>query len=164
MFAQQRLVPGMFIGRVGEGHWTEPFLFQAPLIKLPTGISEDEIQASLASLRTLPTKFDDVFAKWQPHPVVEISRPEKRATPSLSENDLRLLRKVVANPGKSVSHYSRETRLNGKRLAEIRQRLAAQGYIREHSVALKARGRAAIIIEPLASAMDAVRANPEAQL
>ena len=162
-FAQQRPVPGMFVGRVGEGNWTEPFLFRAPFIKLPGGINDSEIEASLAPLLSLPTKFDDTFSNWQPHPVVDVSKTEKTATAALSENDLRLLRKVVSNPGKSVSYYSRETRLNGKRLAEIRRRLVGQGYIREHSVALNSRGRASIVIEPLAPARDAVRANPEDQ-
>ena len=69
----------------------------------------------------------------------------------------------MATPGKSISHYCRVTRLNGKRLAEIRKRLVTQGYIREHSVALNPRGRASIVIEPLAPATDAVRANPENQ-
>jgi hypothetical protein len=160
-FSQNGLVPGMFVGRVGEGGWTEPFLFNGPQIKLPAGLSELEIQSSLAPLLSLPTKFDDTFARWQPHSVVEVAEPAETATPSLSENELHLLRLVVANPGKPVSFYCRTGRFNGKRLAEMRQRLVAQGYIREHSVALNARGRASIIIEPLAPATDAVRANPE---
>lgn len=164
LFAQQRLVPGLFVGRVGEGDWTEPFLFHVPAAKLPQGIAESEIQSSLSPLLALPTTFDDAFVNWQPHPIVEVAKPENNAAPSLTENELRLLREIVSNPGKPISYYCRKTRLNGKRLAGIRQRLVAQGYIREHALALNSRGRSCIVIEPLALAIEAVRANPEVQL
>jgi hypothetical protein len=162
-YAQHRLVPGMFVGRVGEGSWTEPFLFSAPQIKLAAGLSDVEVQSSLSPLRELPAKFDDRFAHWQLHPIAEVAKPAESATPLLSETELRFLRVLVSSPGHAVSFYCRTTRLNGKRLVEIRQRLIAQGYIREHAVVLNARGRgrSSIVIEPLAPAIEAVRANPE---
>lgn len=163
-FAQQRLVPGMFVGRMAEGDWTEPFLFRAPPLRLSAGISDSDLQASLTPLLNLPTTFDDRFANWQPQSAAEAAEAaevEKVATPGLSEQDLRLLREVVANRGKSISHYCRTIRMNGRRLAQVRQRLVSQGYIREHRVALNQRGRTSIIIEPLPAAVEAVQANPE---
>ena len=162
-YIQNNLRPGTFVGQVGLGSYTLAFLFQVPLGRLPGGVNETEVQQSLAPLRQLPTEFADEFANWSPQMTVEVASPTKEAPPVLDETEFRVLRAVVANPGKSISHYCRVTRLNGKRLAEIRQQLIARGYIREHSVALNARGRASIVIEPLAPATDAVRANSENQ-
>ncbi|MBI3852690.1 MAG: hypothetical protein HY298_20745 [Verrucomicrobia bacterium] len=160
-YIRQHLSPGTFVGQVGLGTHTEPFLFRVPLAKLPAGLTNAEVEQSLAPLHKLPTRFDDRFTHWQPHQVVEVQEPPKAEVPILTENELRLLRAVVNKPGQSVSHYCRVTRLNGRRLAEIRKRLLNQGYIREHALALRPRGRASIVIEPLAPAIEAVRANPE---
>jgi hypothetical protein len=157
------LKPGIFVGQVGLGDYTRPFIFRVPLGRFPGGVNETEVQTSLAPLRQLPTEFADKFKNWSPRTTMEVTATVKEATPVLGETELRVLRAVVAYPGKSISHYCRVTRLNGKRLAEIRQQLIARGYICEHSVALKARGRASIVIEPLAPATDAVRTNPENQ-
>ena len=160
-YIQHNLRPGTFVGQVGLGSYTQPFLFRVPLGKFPGGVNEIEVQESLAPLRQLPTEFADEFANWSPQLTVEVTAAAREATPVLGESEFRVLRAVVANPGKTISHYCRVTRLNGKRLAEIREQLVAQGYIREHSVASKPRGRTSIVIEPLAPATEAVRANPE---
>ena len=160
-YVQHNLKPGTFVGQVGLGAYTHPFVFRVPLAKFPGGVKEADVELSQAPLRELPTEFADEFANWSPQPSVEVTLTEQKPATSLSEMELRLLRSIVASPGKSISHYSRLARLNGKRLAEIRERLVGQGYLREHSIALKARGRTAIVIEPLAPAIAAVRANPE---
>jgi len=154
------LLPGTFVGQMGLGAYTHPFVFRVPLAKFPGGVSDVEVQMSQAPLRELPTEFADEFAKWSPHMSVEVTAPAKESVSALGETELRLLRAVVANPGKPISFYCQETRLSGKRLAEIRDRLTKQGYIRKHSVAQNPRGRTAIIIEPLAPAIAAVQANP----
>jgi len=160
-YIQHNLTPGTFVGQIGLGSYTRPFIFQVPLAKLPDGVSEADIQLSQAPLRELPTEFADEFARWSPQMSVEIPTADLKPATTLSEIELRLLRAIVATPGKTISFYCRIARLNGKRLAEIRERLVSQGYLREHRLATKTRGRTAIVIEPLALAITAVQANPE---
>ena len=160
-YVRNRLVPGTFVGQVGIGSHTLPFLFRVPLARVPARPTDAEVQESLAPLYYLPTEFADEFSNWTPQLVVEVSSPAPQPEPALSESELRLVRAVVADPGRPVSYYCRQTRLSGKRLAEIRKRLVAMGYICEHSVALRSRGRSSIVIEPLAAAEQAVRDNPE---
>lgn len=160
-YVRHSLTPGTFVGQVGLGGYTHPFIYQVPLAKLPGSVSEADIQQSQAPLRELPTEFADEFAKWSPQSSVEVTLAEQKPATSLSEIELRLLRAIVSTPGKAITFYCRTTRLNGKRLAEIRERLVSRGYLREHSLAVKARGRTSIVIEPLAPAIAAVQANPE---
>lgn len=160
-FVRHHLLPGTFVGQVGLGKHTLPFLFRVPLARLPAALTDAEVLESQSPLRELPTEFADEFAKWSPQLVAEFAPPVKKTAPALDEGDLRLIRAVVAKPGQSVSYYCRQTRLSGKRLAEIRKRLVAFNFIREHAVALRTRGRTAIVLEPLAAAEQAVRDNPE---
>lgn len=159
-YLPHHLVPGMFVGQVGHGRHTQPFIFRVPLAKLPPAPTEVQVQQSLQPLEALPTEFAAEFERWSPHPVVEVAPESDDQTPALSDNERRFLDAVIAEPGQSVSFYCRQTRLNGQRLAAIRKRLVGLRFIREHSVALKSRGRASIIIEPLAAAHQAVRDNP----
>jgi hypothetical protein len=160
-YVRHNLTPGTFVGQIGLGSYTRPFIFWVPLAKLPDAVSEADIQLSQAPLHELPTEFADDFAKWSPQMSAEIVPAEQNPATILNEIELRLLRAIVATPGKTISFYCRIARLNGKRLAEIRERLVSQGYLREHRVATKSRGRTAIVIEPLAPAITAVQANPE---
>ena len=155
------LVPGTFVGQMSIGTWTHPFLFRVPLAKLPAPPTDDDVRESQRPLEALPTEFAEEFAHWTPHPVVEVTTKQDKPKPALSESDLRVLEAIVKEPGKSITHYCRKTRLNGTRMAEIRQRMVAGGFIREHSLAAKARGRTATVIEPLASAQQAVRDHQE---
>lgn len=158
-YLRHRLVPGTFVGQVGLGNYTHPFIFRVPQATIPAALSDSEVHASQLPLDELPTEFADEFAHWTPHPVTELN-PEKTPAPApLAEIDLRVLQAVVAEPGKSVTHYCRQTRLNGKRLAEVRERLIALGFIREHRVASSPRGRAAIVIEPLPAAYQTTQTN-----
>ncbi len=159
-WARLRLRPGQFIGQLSQ-EWREPFAFEVPLLEFNEPMTDLDAAESLRALDTLPTVFADEFAHWQPYPVVELQSPVPPSVLILGENDLRVLREVVANPGKPSSYYCRATRLSGRRLADIRKRLSEQGYIREHKVALSSRGRAAILLEPLAPGVEALRANSE---
>ena len=76
--------------------------------------------------------------------------------PRLSEIELRYLKLLIDYPGEPSSRYARLAGMNGRRAAEIRQSLLQRGYVRERSVATSARGRNAIVLEPLKPALDAV--------
>lgn len=163
-YVRQRLVPGMFVGQVGMGNHTLPFLFRVPLARLSSAPSGAEVEESQAPLRALSTEFADEFAKWTPQLVAEVSPPANTKAPALNEADLRLLRAIVDHPGQSISFYCRHTRSSGRRLAEIRKHLLDLGLIREHPVALRARGRTAIVLEPLEAAAQVLRNTPEAKI
>lgn len=158
---RHHLTPGTFVGQTTQGNWTEPFLFQVPLANLPDNPSVESIKSSQLPLAELPTTFASEFARWSPHPVVEVKTPTPETETGLSESELILLRAVVAEPGQKIGHYCKRTRLSGKRMAELRQKLQAAGYLREHPVNEKSRGRAAIILEPLTPAILAVHQHPE---
>jgi hypothetical protein len=49
MWCAHHLVPGMFVGQVGEGDWRYPFLFRVPLLK-GKGVSDQEADRSLKAL------------------------------------------------------------------------------------------------------------------
>lgn len=157
---RRHLTPGTFVGQTTQGNWTEPFLFQIPLAHLPDHPSEECVQASQLPLADVPTTFAQEFARWSPHPVVEVKTPETEPKTGLTANELAFLRAVVAHPGQKIGYYCKLTRFSGKRLAELRLQLQAAGYLREHAVNEKSRGRAAIILEPLAPAHAAVHQSP----
>lgn len=56
------LVPGLFVGQVGEGDWRYPFLFQVPLLNQPKGkhVSDQEADSSVNDVintKPLPAKI-----------------------------------------------------------------------------------------------------------
>ncbi len=160
-YLRHKLTPGTFVGMVSIGSWTQPFIFRVPLAKLPAAPTGDEIDLSQSPLAALPTEFAEEFRNWSLHQAVEIKHEKTESLPTVDEIDLRVLRAIVAEPGKSVSHYCRETRLNGQRMADVRKRLTAQGFIREEKVAINPRGRASIIIQPLPAAQRVARNHQE---
>lgn len=148
-WARLHLKPGMFVGQVAEGDWREPFVFSVPLLNIPAVVDDREAAASLKPLDALPTTPAVEFADWHPHHVIDLTSSKVAPTAPLSEVELRFLKEVVANPGKASTCYAKMAHVNGRRAAEIRARLVAASYLREHSVATGPRGRAAIVLEPL---------------
>jgi hypothetical protein len=144
------LKPGMFVGQASEGDWREPFPFNVPLLNIPTVVDDREAAVSVAELDALQTVPADEFAKWEPHPTIDVSP----STTQLSEVEIRFLKVVIENPGSPSKFYCRLASLSGRRAVEIRKRLIAAGYLREHKVVTGARGRAAIILEPLEPAFE----------
>jgi hypothetical protein len=56
------LVPGLFVGQVGEGDWRYPFLFQVPLLNQPKSkhVSDQEADSSVndvVNTKPLPAKI-----------------------------------------------------------------------------------------------------------
>ena len=163
-YANHSIKPGTFIAQTLGGESRDPFLFTSPEIPPLPPVSDAEASISCEPLRQLPVERAHEFDRWEPFPSVEV-RPEDKhpSQPLLDDLELQYLRLVIEDPGKPSSAYAKAAGVNGQRAAKIRAKLVDQGFIREHSVATNARGRTSIVIEPLASATEAVRANPENQ-
>lgn len=154
-WAQRHLVPGTFVGQVGEGDWREPFVFTVPLLKLAAPVDDSEVAVSVKALDALPTVPAPEFFHWELHPRVTVA-----GEPDLGLSDVErdYLKAVLAAPGQPSSFYSRSLRLSGRRAAVIRDRLIQAGLLRQHTVATRARGRSALVLEPLEAAARAVAA------
>ncbi len=70
----------------------------------------------------------------------------------LPSDDERYLTAVRENPGRNSSEYAKLARMSGASALKSRKRLVAAGLIREHRVATGARGRSAIVLEPVTDA------------
>ena len=94
-------------------------------------------------------------------PDVAASLDEKKAdTPSgvapLTGAEVRFLRAVAASPGRPSAEYARKLGLNGTKAAAIRRTLVDLGLVREHTVARKAQGKPALLLEPTDEAPNAL--------
>lgn len=74
----------------------------------------------------------------------------------LSEAADRLLRAAIAHPGTPASKLPALARLGSHQAQRARQELVEANLAREHRIQLNATGRAAVILEPLPRAFDAV--------
>ncbi len=156
-WARRHLQPGHFVGQASEGDWREPFLLRVPNAQLPCEVDDADAAESVKLLDALPTVPAEEYANWEAHPVLRVTPAQDSASPSaLDDAERRFLEVVLADPGRPSSHYAKQTGLSGKRAAVIRARLVSLGLLREHQVATGARGRRAIVLEPLAPARDAV--------
>ena len=156
-WAKRNLKPGVFIGQASDGDWREPFVFHVPPIHLPPVVDEAEVAESMRPLEAVPTRPAEEFAHWEPFPSTNLNSPVEPQANRLSEIEIRFLEAVVKEPGLPSSAYAKATGLSGQRSAEVRSRLVTLGYLREHEVATGRRGRAAIVLEPLETAFDALR-------
>ena len=118
----------------------------------------------LESLRSLHSVPADDFAAWEPfsrRPRSNGSEPPpnsaRRQDQELDEASLRFLRSVIENPGKPSSAYARIARIGPAKAALLRRRLVEEGFLREHVVATRRRGRTAIVVEPLERAKAALK-------
>ena len=158
-YGRLKLGPGSFIGQVAH-EWREPFAFNVPLLHIQDSADDREAAESRRALDSLPTVFADDFAQWRPNNAIDVSEnttpsPAQRA-PVLDEAAIRFIKVVLHNPGRPSSAYTRLAGLGAQQAIEIRERLVAAGFLREHRVATGARGRQAIVLEPMPAAYEAV--------
>jgi hypothetical protein len=152
-WAKLHLEPrGMFIGIVSAAEYREPFLFRVPRLPLDEPVDDSEVEASLAPLKALPTEFAEEFRNWQPHLQQEVSGKEASHL-QVSEVEFRFLQAVTERRDQPSSTYAKLVGISGKQAVIVRQRLVAAGFLREHQVAVSARGRHAILLEPTAAGM-----------
>lgn len=74
----------------------------------------------------------------------------------LSEPELRMLRVVIDHPGTPSGSLSKLAGIGTHQAIALRKSLVDRGFLKEHRLNRSSRGRGAIVLEPLPSAMDAV--------
>ncbi len=154
-WAKKHLRPGTFICQFPESDFREPFPFTVPMMRVPSVVTDHDAANSVQLLDSLPTTPAPEYADWTPQHMVSVSS-DSSSGPRLSETELRFLKAVILNTGQPSSHYAKLARMSGKRAAEIRRKLIAAGFLREHTVSTGQRGRNAIVLEPLEPALAVV--------
>jgi len=118
------------------------------------GSTRNPTPSVLDSLLALPTEEAAEFSAWRPNGAGRNHRTVPTA--GLTAVEVRFLRAVIDNPAGSSSALPRKLQISARRSIEIRRALIEGGYLREHRVNLGARGRAAIVLEALAPAFEAL--------
>ncbi len=157
-WARLHLRPGLFIGQVGDGDWRHPFVFQQPLLRLPTIGKNSADAVHLGDLTQLPVERTSI-AHTPPQTGASVSASSPTAQSGsevLSEADVRYLRTVIEHPALPSSAYPKLVGMGTRRTQQIRCRLVDLGYLREHNVNTGTKGRASIVLEPLKVAFQVV--------
>ncbi|RKY07133.1 MAG: hypothetical protein DRP56_06250, partial [Planctomycetota bacterium] len=150
------MVPGMFVGQIGDGKWRYPFLFKIPSQKSLKPVSNKEADDTLISLSHL--KVEPVeFTNWSARPRIEVSCQTSQ-TAVLTDSEYRLLKAIIDNPMLSSSQYVKLAKISPNTLSKLRPGFIQRGFIREHEVDSGKRGRSKRVLEPLETGVKAVKA------
>ena len=110
----------------------------------------------LAALMALPTVMAPDFASGS-RSTNASSATIASGTAPLSDVEARFLRAVLEQPESPSSALPKLLRISARRAIEIREGLIARGMLRVHRVNTQARGRAALLLEPLPAAIAALK-------
>ena len=112
----------------------------------------------LEALLALPAVPAREFAGWGDASHLQPEEPgEPRPdSPFGSEREYRFCREVADHPFEPSSAYPKRAGMSAKTAQAVRQSLVEKGYIREHTLDTKGRGRSAIVLEALPAGKAAV--------
>jgi hypothetical protein len=149
---------GSGYARIGTGALAIPVKFLPPLERRPV---EDGERVKAISWQTFGRKDDSPDIS--PQAGIPAGAGSERRTGSgsrtaLTEAETRFLKAVVRNPGQPSADYARALGLNGSKAAKIRKALVERCLLREHTVARKAQGKPALLLEPLDAALKTLAA------
>lgn len=157
LWMRHNLMPGVFVGQLGEGPWRHPFVCRIPPMRLSR---TSDTRSYLGDLAGLPVAPAVEYELWDPdhaESVEVVPRTEGTSPPSLDEAELRFLRAVIDQPGLPSSRYAKLAGMSPSKASKVRARLEDLGYLRTHEVATGGRGRNARVVEPLEPAFRAVK-------
>jgi hypothetical protein len=157
IWCAHHMVPGMFVGQVGDGSWRYPFLFRVPKMKQLKIVTDHQADESLKSLDSLD--IDPVeFSNWSAVEciIVKDTIGNKQNTAQLTDSEFRLLKAIVDNPMLPSSHYVKLARISPNTLRKLRPILIGKGFIKEHIMDSGPKGRSKRIWEPLEVAKQAI--------
>ena len=106
------------------------------------------------ALNSLPTEAAEEFRNWRPDGWSKAATggPTPVSTQSpLTDAERRYLRAVIDHPGQPSSSYGKLAGVGTHQAGALRKRLVKNEYLREHRVHTGSRGRASIVLEPLAA-------------
>lgn len=159
------IVPGTFVGQVGDGTWRYPFLFTVPKLKKLKPVSDTEVERSLKALANL--KVEPVeFSHWSSTPTVQVygnARGKPETEGRLSNSELKLLQAVINYPMRPSSDYVKLARISPNTLRKLRPILIKKGFIKEHLIDSGNRGRSKRVWEPTQAGKEAVANNGKYQ-
>lgn len=144
------MVPGMFVGQVGEGQWRYPFLFNVPKMKQLRAVTDQEVDNTLKSLEHLDVEAVE-FSDWSATPRIEVQDsppPNPQVVVLLTDSEFRLLQAVIDSPMLTSSKYVKLARISPNTLKKLRPILLQKGLIKEHIMDINSRGRSKRIWEP----------------
>ena len=120
MWCAHHLVPGMFVGQVGDGRWRFPFLFKVPKMKRMKGVSDIEADESLEALENLDVESVE-FSDWSAVPCVKVSGNKDSGTgvSQLSDSEVRLIEAIVAHPMLPSSQYVKLAKISPNTLKKL---------------------------------------------
>jgi hypothetical protein len=147
------LVPGMFVGQVGDGKWRFPFLFRVPKMKSMRRVSDIEADKSLEALVDLDVESVE-FSDWSAVPCVKVSGNKDSGTGvgQLTDSELRLIEAIVGHPMLPSSQYVKLAKISPNTLKKLRPVLIEKSFIREHILDSAGKGRSKRVWEPLEAA------------
>ena len=157
LWCAHHMVPGMFVGQVGEGLWRYPFLFRVPKmkqLKIVTDYQADESLKSLDDMNVEPVEF----SSWPPVERISVGATNKN-TCQLTDSEFRLLKAIVDNPMLPSSRYVKLAKISPNTLRKLRPIFLTKGFIREHIEDSSNHGRSKRIWEPLEIAKQIIADN-----
>jgi len=152
------VVPGMFVGQVGDGSYRYPFLLRVPKMKQLKVVTDHQADESLKSLDALDVEPVE-FSNWSAVPVIEVNDNavhKRQKVSQLSDSEFRLLKAIVDNPMLPSSSYVKLARISPNTLKKFRPILIEKGFIAEHIVDSESRGRSKRVWEPLDAGKQAI--------
>jgi len=162
IWCAHHMVPGMFVGQVGEGSWRYPFLFKVPRMKQLPVVTDRQADESLKPLESLDVEPVE-FSNWSAVGCITVKNgieDKPHAANQLSDSELRLLRAVVDNPMLPSSSYVKLAKISPNTLSKLRPVLIDKGFIREHLMDSGNRGRSRRVWEPLDAAKEILSSQP----
>jgi hypothetical protein len=150
------MIPGMFVGQLGEGKWRYPFLFRVPKMDALKPVTDNEADETLKALNSLDVEPVE-FSNWSAVECINIGRDPAGSGPQLSSAELKLIKAIVDNPMLQSSDYVKLAKISPNTLAKFRPILLENGFIAEHLMDSANRGRSKRVWEPLEPAIEAVK-------
>ena len=118
----------------------------------------------LEALLALPTQTAQEFACWDMTNREPQAPPEGQPDgPFACEREYRFYKAVIDHPFQPSSAYPKLAGMSSKTAQAVRSSLIDKGYVRQHTLDTKGRGRSALVLEALPAGKAAVARQEEGE-
>lgn len=160
-WAQQHLVPGLFVAMAGEGAWRRPWLVRIPPMEMGCVRMPDVLPAP--AFDESKTIRASEFDRWPDSPpsVRDAEAPSDPVfkSPFLSEQEVRLCMAVRDHPLQPLSAYPKLAAMSPTSAIKARTALIDRGFIRQRLLESGGPGRPAKCLEILAAGEAALESH-----